>query len=36
MLADKALRARSAEFAALVAQDPGIDRAVELIEALTA
>lgn len=34
MLADRALRTRSAEFAGLVAEEPGIERAVELIEAI--
>jgi UDP:flavonoid glycosyltransferase YjiC (YdhE family) len=34
LLADAALRARSEAFAAKVAQEPGIERGVELIEAL--
>lgn len=36
MLVDKALKIRSAEFAGRVAKEPGIERAVELIEALAA
>lgn len=36
LLADQSLKARSEEFAALLAREPGIERAVELIEALAA